>query len=55
MVSDTLAQQLKEIIAAINYRDQILSYWLSGKISYGTGISALFYGESGPAKQWLQK
>ncbi|KGM28981.1 ATPase AAA [Photorhabdus luminescens] len=50
VVSDTLAQQLKEIIAAINYRDQILSAGFQEKISYGTGISALFYGESGTGK-----
>ncbi|MBS9423175.1 ATP-binding protein [Photorhabdus caribbeanensis] len=50
VVSDTLAQQLKEIIAAIHYRDQILSAGFQEKISYGTGISALFYGESGTGK-----
>ncbi len=50
VVSDTLAQQLKEIVAAINYRDQILSSGFQEKISYGTGISALFYGESGTGK-----
>ncbi|PQQ40400.1 ATP-binding protein [Photorhabdus luminescens] len=50
VVSDELAQQLKEIIAAINYRDQILSAGFQEKIGYGTGISALFYGESGTGK-----
>ncbi|RAX01828.1 MULTISPECIES: ATP-binding protein [unclassified Photorhabdus] len=50
VVSDTLAQQLKEIISAINYRDQILGAGFQEKISYGTGISALFYGESGTGK-----
>ncbi|KTL59541.1 AAA family ATPase [Photorhabdus laumondii subsp. laumondii] len=50
VVSDTLAQQLKEIVAAINYRDQILSAGFQEKISYGTGISTLFYGESGTGK-----
>ncbi|TNH42961.1 ATP-binding protein [Photorhabdus luminescens] len=50
VVSDTLTQQLKEIIAAINYRDQILGAGFQEKISYGTGISALFYGESGTGK-----
>ncbi|CEE95328.1 conserved hypothetical protein [Xenorhabdus nematophila str. Anatoliense] len=50
VISDTLAQQLKEIIAAIHYRDQILSAGFQEKISYGTGISALFYGESGTGK-----
>ncbi|OCA54345.1 ATP-binding protein [Photorhabdus namnaonensis] len=50
VISDTLNQQLKEIIAAINYRDQILAAGFQEKISYGTGISALFYGESGTGK-----
>ncbi|KAA1185418.1 ATP-binding protein [Photorhabdus heterorhabditis] len=50
VISDELVQQLKEIIAAINYRDQILSSGFQDKISYGTGISALFYGESGTGK-----
>ncbi|WP_275388118.1 ATP-binding protein, partial [Xenorhabdus bovienii] len=34
----------------INYRDQILDAGFQEKISYGTGISALFYGESGTGK-----
>ncbi|WP_323837423.1 ATP-binding protein [Photorhabdus africana] len=50
VISDALTQQLKEIIAAIHYRDQILSAGFQEKIGYGTGISALFYGESGTGK-----
>ncbi|WP_445497753.1 ATP-binding protein [Photorhabdus sp. SF281] len=50
VVSDELIQQLKEIISAINYRDQVLAAGFQEKISYGTGISALFYGESGTGK-----
>ncbi|NHB91600.1 ATP-binding protein [Photorhabdus cinerea] len=50
VISDVLAQQLKEIIAAIHYREQILSAGFQEKIGYGTGISALFYGESGTGK-----
>ncbi|WP_246550818.1 AAA family ATPase [Photorhabdus caribbeanensis] len=50
VISDELVQQLKEIIAAINYRDQILDAGFQQKIGYGTGISALFYGESGTGK-----
>ncbi|WP_445494069.1 ATP-binding protein [Photorhabdus sp. SF281] len=50
VISDALAQQLREIIAAIHYRDQILSTGFQEKIGYGTGISALFYGESGTGK-----
>ncbi|MBS9442832.1 ATP-binding protein [Photorhabdus heterorhabditis] len=50
VISDALAQQLREIIAAIHYRDQILATGFQEKIGYGTGISALFYGESGTGK-----
>ncbi|AKH64614.1 MULTISPECIES: ATP-binding protein [Photorhabdus] len=50
VISDVLAQQLREIIAAIHYRDQILATGFQEKIGYGTGISALFYGESGTGK-----
>ncbi|WP_323836671.1 ATP-binding protein [Photorhabdus africana] len=50
VVSDELAQQLKEIIASINYRDQILGAGFQEKVGYGTGISALFHGESGTGK-----
>ncbi|OWO84252.1 AAA family ATPase [Photorhabdus luminescens] len=50
VISDALVQQLKEIIAAIHYRDQILATGFQEKIGYGTGISALFYGESGTGK-----
>ncbi|MEK9495897.1 AAA family ATPase [Photorhabdus sp. P32] len=50
VISDALTQQLKEIIAAIHYRDQILATGFQEKIGYGTGISALFYGESGTGK-----
>uniref|UniRef100_UPI0036D8BA42 ATP-binding protein n=1 Tax=Photorhabdus sp. RM322S TaxID=3342825 RepID=UPI0036D8BA42 len=50
VISAGLTQQLKEIIAAINYRDQILNAGFQEKIGYGTGISALFYGESGTGK-----
>ncbi|NRN27502.1 ATP-binding protein [Photorhabdus heterorhabditis] len=50
VISEGLTQQLKEIIAAIHYRDQILNAGFQEKIGYGTGISALFYGESGTGK-----
>ncbi|OCA53094.1 ATP-binding protein [Photorhabdus namnaonensis] len=50
VISEELTQQLREIIAAINYRDQILNAGFQEKIGYGTGISALFYGESGTGK-----
>ncbi|MCA6220832.1 ATP-binding protein [Photorhabdus antumapuensis] len=50
VVSEGLTQQLREIIAAINYRNQVLNAGFQEKIGYGTGISALFYGESGTGK-----
>ncbi|MDE1481615.1 ATP-binding protein [Xenorhabdus bovienii] len=50
VVSSVLEQQLREIIAAIQYREQILTTGFQKKISYGTGVSALFYGESGTGK-----
>ncbi|RAW85919.1 ATP-binding protein [Photorhabdus laumondii] len=50
VVSEGLTQQLREIIATINYRNQILNAGFQEKIGYGTGISALFYGESGTGK-----
>ncbi|WP_118986947.1 ATP-binding protein [Photorhabdus sp. CRCIA-P01] len=50
VISEGLTQQLREIIVAINYRDQVLNAGFQEKIGYGTGISALFYGESGTGK-----
>ncbi|MFW5400581.1 ATP-binding protein [Yersinia sp. 1252 StPb PI] len=50
LVSDNITQQLKEIITAIKYREKVLSSGFKDKIGYGTGISALFYGDSGTGK-----
>ncbi|OCQ52488.1 ATP-dependent zinc metalloprotease FtsH 3 [Photorhabdus australis subsp. thailandensis] len=50
LVSDEIAQQLREILIAIKYREQVLAGGFKDKIAYGTGISALFYGDSGTGK-----
>ncbi|WP_434525617.1 ATP-binding protein [Photorhabdus asymbiotica] len=50
LVSDEVAQQLREILIAIKYREQVLAGGFKDKIAYGTGISALFYGDSGTGK-----
>ncbi|MDE9486814.1 ATP-binding protein [Xenorhabdus bovienii] len=50
LISDEVAQQIQEILMAIKYREQILAGGFRDKIGYGTGISALFYGDSGTGK-----
>ncbi|MBD2811139.1 ATP-binding protein [Xenorhabdus sp. Vera] len=50
LVSDEIARQIQEILTAIKYREQILAGGFKDKIGYGTGISALFYGDSGTGK-----
>ncbi len=50
IASDDLQTQLKEIMAAIRQRGGVLSKGFDKKIVYGTGISALFYGDSGTGK-----
>lgn len=50
IVSPNVAEQLHEIIAAIRQRDAVLTRGFARKIGNATGISALFYGESGTGK-----
>ncbi len=50
IISDELTLQLQEIMAAIQYREHALEQGFARKIAYGTGISALFYGDSGTGK-----
>lgn len=50
VVSGELREQLTEILLATRYRDTVLEYGFSEKIGYGTGISALFCGDSGTGK-----
>ncbi|MDY7806696.1 ATP-binding protein [Burkholderia stagnalis] len=50
IASDALLEQLDEILAAIRHREALLEQGFGDKIAYGTGISALFYGDSGTGK-----
>ncbi|WP_423143253.1 ATP-binding protein [Pseudomonas chlororaphis] len=50
IVDAELYQQLTEILIATRQRDPVLKNGFSDKIGYGTGISALFYGDSGTGK-----
>ncbi|RQR00015.1 AAA family ATPase [Burkholderia stagnalis] len=50
IANDALREQLNEILAAIRQRDALLGQGFAAKIAYGTGISALFYGDSGTGK-----
>ncbi|MCF2135227.1 ATP-binding protein [Mycetohabitans endofungorum] len=50
IVNEHLREQLHEILAAIRQRDAVLTRGFARKVGYGTGISALFYGESGTGK-----
>ncbi|PHM49299.1 ATP-binding protein [Xenorhabdus miraniensis] len=50
LVSDDITQQIQEILTSIKYREQVLAEGFKDKIGYGTGISALFYGDSGTGK-----
>ncbi|CAI1561639.1 ATP-binding protein [Serratia entomophila] len=45
-----LTTHLREILAAIRQREGVLERGFDRKVGYGTGISALFYGESGTGK-----
>lgn len=48
--SESLLQQLQEILTAIRYRGKVLAGGFKEKVGYGVGISALFYGDSGTGK-----
>jgi len=50
LVSESLLQQLQEILTAIRYREKVLAAGFKDKVGYGVGISALFYGDSGTGK-----
>jgi hypothetical protein len=50
IVGDELHVQLKEILAAVRHRERVLETGFDRKVSYGTGISALFHGDSGCGK-----
>ncbi|AZC38220.1 ATP-binding protein [Pseudomonas chlororaphis] len=50
IISDDLQQHLNEVLAAIRQREQVLGQGFGRKVGYGTGISALFHGDSGTGK-----
>ncbi|WP_059881551.1 ATP-binding protein [Burkholderia ubonensis] len=50
IVGEEVRDQLYEILAAIRQREVTLSRGFARKIGYGTGISALFHGDSGTGK-----
>ena len=50
IVGEELSVQLGEILIATKHRERVLEKGFGAKIGYGTGISALFYGESGTGK-----
>nr|WKF60515.1 ATP-dependent zinc metalloprotease FtsH 3 [Paraburkholderia busanensis] len=50
VVADAVQQQLTEVLSAIKYREPLLERGFGAKVGYGTGISALFYGDSGTGK-----
>jgi AAA+ superfamily predicted ATPase len=50
VIGDELHRQLKEILAAVRHRERVLALGFDRKVSYGTGISALFHGDSGSGK-----
>lgn len=50
IVGEELAGQLTEILIATKHRNFVLESGFGSKVGYGTGISALFYGDSGTGK-----
>ena len=50
IVSSEVQVQLQEILSAIRQRDGVLNRGFGHKLGRATGISALFYGESGTGK-----
>ncbi|KAG0187720.1 hypothetical protein DFQ28_005940 [Apophysomyces sp. BC1034] len=50
MLTGSVQQQLREIEAAIRHRENVLARGFARKLGGSTGISALFYGDSGSGK-----
>ncbi len=50
IVADGLNKQLEEVLAAVRFREEMLARGFARKIAYGTGVSALFHGDSGTGK-----
>jgi ATP-dependent 26S proteasome regulatory subunit len=50
IVGEELHRHLTEILIATKHRNCILEKGFAAKVGYGTGVSALFYGDSGTGK-----
>lgn len=50
VVADEVKEQLNEILIATKHRSSVLERGFAKKVGYGTGVSALFCGDSGTGK-----
>lgn len=50
MLAEDVEQQVREVMAALRHREAVLELGFDRKLGVGTGISALFHGESGTGK-----
>lgn len=50
VIDEATQQHLQEILAAVRQRDNVLKQGFDRKVAYGTGISTLFFGDSGTGK-----
>ncbi|MPY24376.1 ATP-binding protein [Shewanella sp. YLB-07] len=50
IITDELKEQLQEVLIATRQRQRLLEAGFADKVNYGTGISTLFYGDSGTGK-----
>ncbi|MEB5890005.1 ATP-binding protein [Enterobacter roggenkampii] len=50
IVGDALREQLEEVLLAARHRQRCLDDGFSAHMRYGTGVSALFHGDSGTGK-----
>lgn len=50
IVDPDLKAQLQELLVAIQHREHVLASGFADKVGYGTGVSALFHGDSGLGK-----
>lgn len=50
VIDEATQQHLQEVLAAVRQRDNVLKQGFARKVAYGTGISTLFFGDSGTGK-----
>ncbi len=50
VIDDEARQHIQELLAAVRQREAVLEQGFARKVAYGTGISALFFGDSGTGK-----